>query len=149
MNVATPASAPLPSHFAPPARMPSTRRQLYHHPTLHLRTGSNSIPRHSAQELLTLHPSQPQRHRYHHQYSPPATSPTFQRPTSNQSSQQYSTHVHGQARTSLQRNPTGGSANSLNQYTHPGALTVTQRSSSTNRFYINFEFFNKSDSKWS
>jgi hypothetical protein len=121
MNVATP--APLPSHFAPPARRPSTRRQLYHHPTLPLGNGSNSIPRHSAPEYSTLRPSQPQRH-LPAQYSPPATSQTFQLPTSNHSSQQYSTHVHGQTRTSLQRNPTGGSANSLNQYIHTGALTV-------------------------
>jgi hypothetical protein len=126
MNVATPASA-LPSHFAPPARMPSTRRQLYHHPTLHLGPNSNSIPRRSTPELVTLKPSQPQQQQQlPAQYSPPATSQTFQRPTSNQSSQQqYPTYVHGQPRSSLQRNPTSSSVNSLTQYIQPGALVVT------------------------
>lgn len=127
MNVASPANAPLPSHFAPPARMPSTRRQLYHHPTLHLGSSLNSIPQRSAQEFVTSQPSQPQQQQHlPAQYSPPSTSQTFQQPISNQSSQQqYLTHVHGKSRTSLQRNPTGSSANSLTQYIHPGALTVT------------------------
>ena len=128
MNVAAPASA-LPSHFAPPARMPSTRRQLYHHPTLHLGPNSNSIPRRSTPELVTSNPSQPQQQQQQQlpaQYSPSATSQTFQLPTSNQASQQqYPTYVHGQPRTSLQRIPTSSSVNSLNQYIHPGALAVT------------------------
>jgi len=130
MNVAPPQSAGLPNHFAPPARTPSTRRQLYHHPTLHMRSGSNPSPRHSAQEFVRssspLLPSQ---------YSPPATTQRqFKRPLSNQPSPplapipgSYPTHVHSQTlqKQPLQRQPTAGSSNSLNHYIHPGPPLVT------------------------
>jgi hypothetical protein len=45
MDVASPASLPIPSHFAPPARTQSTRRRLYHQPTLHMRPGTVYFPR--------------------------------------------------------------------------------------------------------
>src|SRR5271169_3826260 len=67
MNVATSGSAPLPSHFAPPARMPSTRRQLYHHPTLHMRSGSGSTLAHEfvpPQSPLSVQYSPPTSHQF-------------------------------------------------------------------------------------
>ena len=130
MNVAAPQSATLPNHFAPPARTPSTRRQLYHHPTLHMRTGSNSSPRHSAQEFV---PSQRSSSPLPPQYSPPAAQQLFKRPVSNQPSPplapilgSFPTHVHSQTQQKqpLQRQTTTGSSNSLNQYIHPGPPLV-------------------------
>lgn len=117
MNVAISGSAPLPSHFAPPARVPSTRRQLYHHPTLHMRSESGSTSLQSAQEFVP--PQSP----LSIQYSPPPTSQQFPRTTSSQSLPpqiQHPAHAHSQQhRNSLQR-PAAGSANSLTQYIQPG-----------------------------
>jgi hypothetical protein len=128
MNVVAPSSAPLPSHFAPPARMPSTRRQLYHHPTLHMRTTSASnSPRFSAEFAPPASPN------IKPNYSPPSTQQTFQRSSSAQSGysatqgyggslaqQGYSPQQQTlQPRTSLQRLSTTGSGNSLNQYCQP------------------------------
>lgn len=125
MNVATSGSAPLPSHFAPPARMPSTRRQLYHHPTLHMRSGSGSTLAHEfvpPQSPLSV------------QYSPP-TSQQFPRTTSTQSLPQqiqHPAHAHSeQLRNSLQREPAGGSATSLTQYRQPHRVAGHRRQIST------------------
>ena len=125
MNVAPPQSAPLPHHFAPPARTPSTRRQLYHHPTLHMRASSNSSPRHSAQEFVQQRSSPPPP-----PYSPSAAQQQFKRPVSDhlfselvQAPGSYPTHAHSQPaqqKQPLQRQSTAGSFNSLNQYVHPG-----------------------------
>jgi hypothetical protein len=137
MNVATPASAHLPSHFAPPARMPSTRRQMYHHPTLHLRSGSSSNgPRFSAGDFVpSASPNT------NPNYSPPAIQQMFQRSTSSQSTysatpgyivpplqrqqQGYSPQQQTlQPRASLQRQTTTGSGKSQNQYYQPGPLVL-------------------------
>ena len=119
MNIATAPGGSLPSHFAPPARSPSARRPLYHHPTLHMRPETS--PRNSAQEFVSYPQPLPA------QYSPPSMS----HQTGGQSSpsgristpqnQQYPTHGHTQQqRQSLQRQPTAGSSNSLAQYIQPG-----------------------------
>jgi hypothetical protein len=144
MNVATAPGGTLPNHFAPPARTPSTRRQsqIYHHPTLHMRTSSSSSPRHSAQEFVAYQPQHPPIQTAAPQYSPPTISqPTFQRSPSNRAitpqplPPQYSqpqyppSHAHTtqpQQRYPLQRQPTAGSSSSLNapnamvQYIQPG-----------------------------
>ena len=135
MNVAAPQSASLPNHFAPPARTPSTRRQLYHHPTLHMRTGSNSSPRLSAHEFVPSSSPLPP------QCSPaPAQQQFKQRPVSASKPSpplapipgSYPTHVHSQPQPQqqqhkqpLQRQPTAGSSNSLNQYIQPGPPIVS------------------------
>jgi hypothetical protein len=119
MNVAAAPGGPLPSHFAPPARSPSTRRPLYHQPTLHMRPETS--PRHSAQEFNSFPQPLPT------QYSPPANSqPALQPSTSGRRSspqdQQYPAHAHiQQQRQPLQRQLTAGSSNSLvTQYIQPG-----------------------------
>lgn len=125
MNVAAPATAPLPNHFAPPARAPSTRRQMYHHPTLHMRTGSS--PRHSSSEVASPQPSPG--FSFHSQPAPsqsqhllPATSARPLQLTTSTHPQQQS-----QQRSSLQRQPTTGSNNSLTHYTHSGPHPLGHR----------------------
>lgn len=123
MNVAAPASASLPSHFAPSARSPSTRR-IYHQPTLHMRTGSNSSPRHSAQEFVNYPLPGGQQQQPPTQYSPSQPAPPFQRSPSARittpQTQGYPAHA-SQQRLPLQRQLTAGSQNSLAQYIQPGA----------------------------
>src|SRR5579859_1736162 len=111
MNVA-PQAAPIPSHFAPPTRLPSTRRPQYHHPN------RNSLsPRNSSQQFVTYqHPPSPPPPQ---SYSPvpPAgfqRSPSYR--TTTPQGQQYG---HGQPLQPLQRKGTAGSSNSLAQYISP------------------------------
>jgi len=129
MNVATPASAPLPSHFAPPPRMPSTRRAMYHHPSLHIRSGSssNSIPRFLSGDFVP--PASPTTAS---DYFPRSTQQPFQQSAYSatqghfppaQQQQTYSPqHQTLQPRASLQRQSTTGSGSSLIHYIQPGPL---------------------------
>jgi len=136
MNVASPATAPLPPHFAPPARTPSARK-IYHQPTLHMK---GSSPRHSAQEFVNQPPPQQQRP----QYSPPQPTQPFQRSPSNRvitpQPQIYPAHA-SQQRQPLQRQPTTSSQNSLGPYIQSTQPTLGHRrqtaSTSTSNSSIN------------
>ena len=102
MDVATPA---VPSYFAPPAKMSSSRR---HHPTLHMRSGSNFSSQQSAQSYQpSVQPLTPQ-------YSPTSLRSFQQTPSSPTPSQR--NLFHGPEKSSLQRQTTGGSANFQNHY---------------------------------
>jgi len=129
MNVATPASAPLPSHFAPPARMPSTRRALYHHPTLHIRSGSSSNhPRFLSGDFVPPPNTAPD-------FFARSTQQTFQQSAYSatqgyippaQQQQSYSPQPQTlQPRASLQRQQTTGSGSSLIHYIQSGPLITT------------------------
>ena len=132
MNFANPA---VQTHFAPPARIPSTRRQLHHNPTLLARTGSTRL---SAQEFVSYRPSlQP----LPTQYSPPPSLQFFQDTDSSQSqSRQYPSYSPNQPKISLQRKATNNSVNFMNHHVNPGSLVITghrrQTSTSTSNSSI-------------
>jgi len=112
MNVASPQTAPLPPHFAPPARTLSARRQLYNQPTSSqghpIQRTPSSSPRLSGQEFVQQQQyAQPQ---HQHQQHLSTSSSYLQASSSQATSSQ---------RSSLQRNPTAGSSNSLGQYGTP------------------------------
>ena len=137
MNVAAPPSTQLPNHFAPPSRLPSTRRPQYHHPTLHKRTGSRNSQQFLAYEHPPTPPTPPA------QYSPPPVSQQFQRTpsTDRTTSPQPRRHSGGPPQYNLQRESTGGSSksNSLVQYVpkQAGHRRQTDSTSTSNSSMMN------------
>lgn len=122
MNVATPQSAPLPGPFQPAAVSDADRRRLYHHPTLHMRTGSGSNPQFTTHDFVTAQSSQippPP-------YSPSASSRQFRRSPSSQPTtppaQQDTVNTYGQQNRFPQRYSTADSSSSLNMYAHSASL---------------------------
>ena len=109
--------------------MPSTRRAMYHHPTLHMRSGysSNNTPRFLSGDFVP--PASPNAAS---DYSTPSTHQTFQQPADSATQgyvppapqqQSYSPqHQTLQPRASLQRQSTTGSGSSLIHYIQPGPL---------------------------
>ena len=128
MNVASPQTAPLPPHFAPPARTLSARRQLYNQPTSsqgqQIQRTPSSSPRLSGQEFAPQpqqYSAQPQ---HQHQQHLSTSSSYLQASSSQPSSSQ---------RSSLQRNPTAGSSNSLVQYVSPASSSGGRPTYATHR----------------
>ena len=150
MNIAKPTSVPVPSHFAPPARAPSTRRHLYHQPTLHIRAGSLSPPRPSSQEIATLQSSPGLNHassftsqsaivqQFKRTTSgPPPASPqtqTFSTQPQQQKDQRASLHRQSTASSNISSTPSGGPLIPAN---HPSSRHHHAPSSSTSNSSIN------------